>query len=56
MKRTYVAQTTAHRPNRILLALAAAWIALSLAIGGTVTAQTDSDGAETTTTTSLDQP
>jgi hypothetical protein len=54
MKPTSVAQT-AHRSNRILLALAAAWIALSLALGGTVTAQTAPDAADTTVTTRLDQ-
>jgi hypothetical protein len=54
VKPTSVAQT-AHRSNRILLALAAAWIALSLALGGTVTAQTAPDAADTTVTTRLDQ-
>ncbi len=29
---------TASRPNRVLIALASAWIVLSLAIGGAVTA------------------
>ena len=53
MNPTSIAQTTTHRSNRILLALAAAWIALSLAIGGTVTAQTASDAAETIATTTV---
>ena len=30
---------TASRPNRVLIALAAAWLILSLAIGGAVSAQ-----------------
>ena len=30
---------TARRPNRVLIALAAAWMILSLAIGGAVSAQ-----------------
>lgn len=55
MKPTAVVPTTTDRPNRILLALAAAWIALSLALGGTVTAQTAPDAADTTATTRLDQ-
>jgi hypothetical protein len=55
MKPTSVAQTTTHRSNRILMALAAAWIALSLALGGTVTAQTAADATDTIATTSLDQ-
>ena len=32
---------TATRPNRILIALAAAWMVLSLAIGGAVSADSD---------------
>jgi hypothetical protein len=55
MKPTSVARTTTHRSNRMLLALAAAWIALSLALGGTVTAQTAPDAGDTTVTTRLDQ-
>ncbi len=31
-----------HRPNRVLVALAAAWMILSLAIGGAVHADTSS--------------
>ena len=41
---------TSSRPNRILLALAAAWMILSLAIGGAVTA--DSRAQANTTTVS----
>ena len=55
MEPTTVAQTTARRSNRILLALAAAWIVLSLALGGTVTAQTAADAADSNATTRLDQ-
>lgn len=40
MKPTIVAaHATHHRPNRLLIALAAAWMVLSLAIGGAVTAE-----------------
>ncbi len=41
---------TSSRPNRILLALAAAWIVLSFAIGGAVSAD---DGAPESVTTSI---
>ena len=41
---------TATRPNRILVALAAAWIVLSLAIGGAVSAD---DGASQHARTSI---
>jgi hypothetical protein len=34
-----VAAATRSRPNRLLVALAAAWMILSLAIGGAVTAE-----------------
>ena len=49
MKPTSIAATRS-RPNRILVALAAAWMILSLAIGGAVTA---GSRAETTTTTTV---
>lgn len=37
----------AQRPNRVLVALAAAWMILSLAIGGAVTAESRADGSST---------
>lgn len=44
MKPTTVAvQATSTRPNRILVALAAAWMILSLAIGGAVTAESPAE-------------
>jgi hypothetical protein len=52
MKPTTVAAAQ-HRPNRVLIALAAAWMILSLAIGGAVTAESravaPASTAETTT-------
>lgn len=47
------ALTAAHprRPNRVLVALAAAWMILSLAIGGAVTAESRADGAPSTAET-----
>lgn len=36
------------RPNRLLVALAAAWMILSLAIGGAVTAESRADASGTT--------
>ncbi len=39
MKPTIVARQATNRPNRILVALAAAWMILSLAIGGAFTAE-----------------
>ena len=39
------ATATAHRPNRVLIALAAAWMILSLALGGVVSAGTSSETA-----------
>lgn len=42
---------TSSRPNRVLMALAAAWIILSLAIGGAVSADdTGPAGADTSIT------
>jgi hypothetical protein len=42
--------STAHRPNRILIALAAAWMVLALALGGTVTADSEPTGPAAGTT------
>jgi hypothetical protein len=47
MKPTSIAATRS-RPNRILVALAAAWMILSLAIGGAVTAETRPESTTTT--------
>jgi hypothetical protein len=44
MHRTTVATATT-RPNRLLVALAAAWMILSIAIGGVVNAETNPDAA-----------
>lgn len=44
MQTTTVATATT-RPNRVLIALAAAWMILSIAIGGVVSAETDPDAA-----------
>lgn len=49
---TVAAHATDNRPNRILVALAAAWMILSLAIGGAVTAE-NRDSAVTDTVTSV---
>lgn len=49
---TVAAHATEHRPNRILVLLAAAWMILSLAIGGAVTAE-NRDAAVTDTVTSI---
>ena len=44
MKRPAVTATTSDsRPNRVLVALAAAWMILSLAIGGAVNADSSAD-------------
>jgi hypothetical protein len=48
MNTTTVATATS-RPNRILIALAAAWMILSIAIGGAVSAETTPDAARTQT-------
>ena len=51
IKRTRIASlmktttATADRPNRVLIALAAAWMILSLAIGGAMPAETSSGAA-----------
>jgi hypothetical protein len=44
MKPTTVS-VAASRPNRVLVALAAAWMILSLAIGGAVSAEPAADAA-----------
>lgn len=48
--------TTSSRPNRVLVALAAAWMILSLAIGGAVGAGNATDEAATTSITGAVQP
>jgi hypothetical protein len=52
MKTTTITATHS-RPNRVLVALAAAWMILSLAVGGAVTAETRADGPGTTAETTL---
>lgn len=49
-------QTTGSRGNRVLLALAAAWMILSLAIGGAVSAGNAPDQPTTTSITGAVQP
>ena len=58
MKPTAVAaHATDHRPNRLLVALAAAWMILSLAIGGAVTADSrESAVTDTVTSVTVTQP
>jgi hypothetical protein len=58
MKPTNVAaHATDTRPNRLLVALAAAWMILSLAIGGAVTAENrESAISEPVTTVTATQP
>ena len=53
MKPTTAAAT---RPNRILIALAAAWMILSLAIGGAHSADSDSQAAAPAPITRTAQP
>ena len=53
MKPTVAAAT---RPNRILIALAAAWMVLSLAIGGAVSADSDPQAAAPAPITRTAQP
>lgn len=50
MKQT-TAAATYRRPNRVLIALAAAWMILSLAIGGAVTAESRADASGSTAET-----
>lgn len=47
MKPNTIAATRS-RPNRVLVALAAAWMILSLAIGGAVTAESRGEASTTT--------
>jgi hypothetical protein len=47
---------TASRPNRVLVALAAAWMILSLAIGGVVNAGNSPDEAARTSVSGSVQP
>ena len=44
MQTPSVASATS-RPNRVLIALAAAWMILSIALGGVVSAETQPDAA-----------
>ncbi len=46
---------TSSRPNRVLMALAAAWIVLSLAIGGAVSAGEAAPQGATTSVTEAAQ-
>ena len=48
---TTTVPTTTTRPNRVLVALAAAWMILSIAIGGAVSAEATPDAARTQTVT-----
>lgn len=48
--------TTSSRPNRVLVALAAAWMILSLAIGGVVGAGDATEQPATTSVTGAVQP
>ena len=48
--------TTGSRPNRVLMALAAAWIVLSFAIGGAVRADGGTPEGATTSITQAAQP
>ena len=45
--------TTATRPNRILILLAAVWMVAAIAIGGLFAAQPSSDTSATGTTSSV---
>lgn len=57
MKPTTAALPAAHRPNRILVMLAVAWMILSLAIGGAMAAETPSSAnSQVNTITSVTQP
>ena len=54
---TVAAHATENRPNRILVALAAAWMILSLAIGGAVAAESPTEAsAPAPITGTADQP
>lgn len=55
--RPVAAHATTTRPNRILIVLAAAWMILSLALGGAVTAETrESAAANSVTSVTAAQP
>lgn len=45
-----------HRPSRLLIALAAIWMIVSLAIGGMVGAQSGTDSGASSTITRTAQP
>ena len=53
---TVAAHATESRPNRILIVLAAAWMILSLALGGAVTAETRESAVTETVTSVTAQP
>ena len=53
---TVAAQANTTRPNRILVALAAAWMVLSLAIGGAVSAESPADAVAPSRVTSATAP
>ena len=48
------AAATHERPNRVLIALAVAWMILSLAIGGAVTAESRAEAPGSTAVTTGD--
>lgn len=50
------AAATYRRPNRLLIALAAAWMILSLAIGGAVTAESRAEADPSTAVTRVAGP
>ncbi len=52
MKPTSAAATD-RRPNRVLIALAAAWMILSLALGGAVAAESRAGASGTTAETTI---
>jgi hypothetical protein len=53
---TVAAHATANRPNRILVLLATAWMILSLAIGGAVTAESRESVTDSVTGVTAPQP
>lgn len=54
---TVAAHATQNRPNRILIVLATAWMVISLAVGGAVTAENrQSAVTESVTSVSATQP
>ena len=55
-KPTTLAATYRRPPNRLLIALAAGWMILSLAIGGAVTAESRADVESSAVTTTVAQP